>query len=139
MTSNTKTKFTFPAGYHKFHKEQVFNFQLNRQYSLGYARFEDMKEVGPKIKNFENCKIEMLRLAEQAVSEDRFMNAAFYYRAAEFYILTEDPDKELLYDKFIALFYKAFKDDEIERFEILYQDTFLPAMKIPPAGKRKEP
>ena len=41
----TKSKLVFPVGYHKFHKKQVFNFQLNRWYSLGYARFEDMKTI----------------------------------------------------------------------------------------------
>jgi hypothetical protein len=87
MTKNNISKFTFPVGYHKFHKKQVFNFQLNRWHSLGYARFKDMKKVGQKIKTFHDWKTEMEQLAGKAVSENRFMNAAFYYRAAEFYIL----------------------------------------------------
>ena len=33
---------SFPVGYHKFHKKQFYNFQLNRWYSIGYTRFEDM-------------------------------------------------------------------------------------------------
>jgi pimeloyl-ACP methyl ester carboxylesterase len=138
MTNTTESKFTFPVGYHQFHKQQLFNFQLNRWHSLGYARFGDMKEVGQKINTFEDWKIEMLRLAEKAVSEERLMNAAFYYRAAEFYTFREDPEKELLYDKFIDLFYKAFASDEIERFRVPYQNTFLPAMKIPSAHEKKK-
>jgi len=42
------------------------------------------------------------------------MNAAFYYRAPEFYTFEDDPDKERLYDRFIELFDKAFKDEGIE-------------------------
>lgn len=80
------TEFTFPVGYHDFNKNKAFNFQLNRWYSLGYARFEDMKEAGKNISSLEEWKTEMLKLAETAVSEGRLMNAAFYYRAAEFYI-----------------------------------------------------
>ncbi len=137
MTAKAKSTFTFPVGYHTFHKDQVFNFQLNRWHSLGYARFEDVKEVGQKVENFEDWKREMLNLAERAVSEKRFMNAAFYYRAAEFYVLQDSPEKMLLYDKFIEYFYKAFEDDAIEKFEVPYQDAFLPAMKIPPEGKKK--
>jgi len=137
MTSDTKRKFTFPVGYHKFHKDQLFNYQLNRWYSFGYTRFEDMKEVGQKIKTFKDWKIEMARLAEEAVSEERFINAAFYYRAAEFYALQGDADKEPLYDKFIELFYKAFHKDGIERFEIPYGQTFLPAIKIPSVKEKK--
>jgi hypothetical protein len=78
------SELEFPIGYHRFHKKQLFNFQLNRWYSLGYARLEDMEEAGKRIRSFSDWKIEMLKLAEKAVSEDRLINAAFYYRAAEF-------------------------------------------------------
>lgn len=39
-----------------------------------------MKAVGQSIKTFQDWKTEMLRLAEDALSEERFLNAAFYYR-----------------------------------------------------------
>lgn len=45
-----KTEFKFPVGYHDFHKDQVFNYQMNRWYSMGYARMEDMKEAATNIK-----------------------------------------------------------------------------------------
>ena len=132
------SKFTFPVGYHEFHKDQLFNYQLNRPYSLGYARFEDMEEAGQKVSSLDDWKIEMLGLAEHAVSENRLMNGAFYYRAAEFYTFQEDSDKELLYDTFIGLFYEAFQNDEIERVKIPYEETFLPAMKIAPVSRKKK-
>jgi pimeloyl-ACP methyl ester carboxylesterase len=135
MTHNRK--FTFPVGYHEFHKNQVFNFQLNRWYSLGYARFEDMKKAGQKIETFTDWKAEMLTLAEKAVSEERFMNAAFYYRAAEFYTLPDDPDKERFYNEFKTLFYTVFQDDTIKKFEVPYKNAFLPALKIPSVSKTK--
>jgi pimeloyl-ACP methyl ester carboxylesterase len=128
----TGEQFHFPVGYDQFHKDQVFNFQLNRWYSLGYARFEDMKEVGQRINTFEEWKTEMLKLAETAVAEDRLINAAFYYRAAEFYTLMGDPAKGPLYDKFIDLFYQAFENDGIERLKVPYQDAYLPAIRIRP-------
>ena len=138
MTSTNKSQFTFPVGYHKFHKKQVFNFQLNRWHSFGYARFEDMKEAGEKINTFEDWKREMRELAQKATADNRLMNAAFYYRAAEFYFLQEGPDKELMYDKFSEFFYKAFENDDIERFEIPYQDAFLPAIRIPAVSEKKK-
>ena len=110
MTNTDKNKFTFPVGYHKFHKDQVFNFQLNRWHSLGYTRFEDMKKVGQGVTNFDDWKREMVRLAEEALSEKRYMNAAFNYRAAEFYILEESAEKQKMYDNFSEYFYRAFKD-----------------------------
>jgi len=132
-----KTEFTFPVGYHDFNKKTAFNFQLNRWYSLGYARFEDIKEAGNNISSLEEWKTEMLKLAEVAVSEDRLMNAAFYYRAAEFFIPREDPEKGLIYEKFTDLFYRATRDDEIEKYEVPYKDGFLPAMRIQPGDSER--
>jgi pimeloyl-ACP methyl ester carboxylesterase len=126
----TRSKFTFPIGYHEFHRDQLFNYQLNRWHSLGYARFEDMLEAGEVIDTFDAWKAEMLKLAEGAFSTGRLKHAAFYYRAAEFFTAPEDPDKERLYDRFIELFYDVFQSDGIERFEVPYNGARLPAMKI---------
>ena len=133
----SKTEFTFPVGYHEFNKDKGINFQLNRYYSMGNATFEDMQEAGQEISSFIEWNTEMLKLAETAVSEGRLMNAAFYYRAAEFFLLQDDPEKELLYEKFIDLFYKAVKGDEINKYEVPYNDTFLSAMRIKPVDTEK--
>ena len=132
MRANSKRKFTFPVGYHRFHDDQLFNFQLNRWYSLGYLHLEDMRDVGRRVTNFADWKTAMTGMAEQAVSEERLMEAAFFYRAAEFYTFQRDPDKEVLYDRFIELFYKAFRNDEIERLNVPYRNAFLPAIRIRP-------
>jgi pimeloyl-ACP methyl ester carboxylesterase len=132
MKAYSKSKFTFPVGYHDFHRDQLFNFQLNRWHSLGYLHLEDMQDIGRRVKNFDDWKAVMTELAEQAVSEARLMEAAFFYRAAEFYTFQKDPDKEGLYDKFIDLFYRAFRNDEIERLNVPYRDALLPAIRIPP-------
>ena len=97
MNHKEKSESAFPVGYHPFHKKQFYNFQLNRWYSIGYARFEDMVEAGKNIKKYEDWKLEMVRIADQALREKRLMNAAIYYRSAEFYTLPQAPDKELLY------------------------------------------
>jgi len=138
MDSIGASKFQFPTQYHIFHKDQVFNFQLNRWYSLGYARLEDMQEAGHNVTSFDNWKTEMIRLGEKAVSEKRFMNAAFCFRAAEFYILTDNVEKNALYGKFRDYFDKAFEKDEIERLDIPYGNVYLPAMRIPAKNGRKK-
>jgi len=129
----SESTFTFPVGYHRFHKDQVFNFQLNRWHSLGYVPFEEVEAAGKKISTFSDWKREMTSLAERALSEGRLMNAAFYYRAAEFYVLNDYAEKERLYDKFIELFCESFKDDEIDRFGVPYGDSLLPVMNVPSA------
>ncbi|MDD1711940.1 MAG: alpha/beta hydrolase [Methanoregulaceae archaeon] len=126
--------FDFPVGYRTFNPVKIINFQLNRWYSLGYARFEDVKSAGGQIRTFEDWKQVMTTLAETAASEERWVNAAFYYRAAEFFVLPSDPDKEKLYDRFADLFYnKAFTGEPIERHEIPYAGSYLPSLRIPSA------
>ena len=129
--------FTFPVGYHQFHKEQLYNFQLNRWHSLGYARLEDMEEAGTAgIKTFKDWTRVMKGLAEKAETEGRLLNAAFYYRAAEFYTFQDQKKKEYLYDRFIQLFSQAMMDEPIQRIEVPYQSSFLPAMRVRPAGEK---
>lgn len=129
--------FSFPTQYHQFHKIKIIDYQLNRWYSLGYARFEDMQEVAKKIKNFEDWKREMVALAEKAEKEKRLLNAGIYYRAAEFFTLHNDPDKIKLYDTFRELFYKLF-DNKLEKFLIPYADGKLSAIRVSASTKKKK-
>lgn len=130
--------FTFPVGYEPFHKDQLFNFQLNRPYSLGYARHEDLMSAALKISAFSDWKKQMLALATQAVSDGRAMNAACYFRAAEFYTFPDDPDKSTLYDRFAECFYHAFSGHGIEQIQVPYRDSYLPTLTVrttlPPRG-----
>ena len=122
--------FFFPVGYQQFHKKQLFNFQLNRPYSWGYADFDDLKTVGSRIHDFRDWKYEMKRLAENALAKGRLLNSAFYFRAAEFYTFSDDPEKEILYDKFVKLFYKAIEGDTYESYDIPYLNAYLPTIRL---------
>lgn len=137
MRPDSDLALTLPVGYERFHKGQLFNFQMNRPYSLGYARLEDMREAGKKINSFPEWKTVMLAMAQSALAEDRLMNAAFYYRAAEFYTFPDDPDKDVFYDRFSELFYRAFAGHGIERIDVPYGPAHLPAMAVGPASSDK--
>ncbi len=127
--------FEFPVGYYHLHKVKIIDFQLNRWHSLGYARLEEMRDAGRRIATFEDWKPVMTGLANQAEAEQRWVNAAFYCRAAEFFTLPSDPDKERLYDRFLDLVYhRAFAGEPIERHRVPYEGTFIPALRIPSAS-----
>jgi len=132
-----KNTIQFPVGFHKLHSNKLFSFTMNRWLAIGYARLEDMIEAGKNIKKYEDWKPVMVNIADKALSENRLLNAAVYYRSAEFFTLPEDPDRKLLYDKFSELFYKAFEKDEIQRFEIPYEGSYLPAIKVTPVLENK--
>ncbi|SNS05695.1 hypothetical protein SAMN05446037_1003178 [Anaerovirgula multivorans] len=60
-------KFNFPVGYHHLHKTKIIDFQLNRWYSFGYARLEDMIEAGKRINTVDDWKEKMIRQAEKVI------------------------------------------------------------------------
>ena len=86
------SRFTLPVGYHDIHQVQIVNYQLNRWYSLGYSRLEDLKAAAVRMKGMECFKDEMMREGERALSEERYVNGAFYLRGAEFFVPPNDPD-----------------------------------------------
>ena len=134
----TETKYNLPIGYFDFHKKQVYNFQFNRWYSLGFSRYEDMVEAGKRVIDFSDWKKVMVDLAENAEKEGRLVNAMIYYRGAEFYISHNDSDKLKFYDKFIELFYKIFEKDGIMSYKIPYDGSFLHALKVPVIDNKKK-
>jgi pimeloyl-ACP methyl ester carboxylesterase len=118
----------FPVGYHQFHSNKIMNYQLNRWYSFGYWRLEDLQEAALRINTLEDWKHEMVRQAEKAVADGRMVNAAFFYRSAEFFTLPDDPDKLTLYDVFQETFYgHVFDPSRAERVQVPYEGVFLPA------------
>lgn len=135
---NNMKNSEFPVGYYKFNKNKVFNFQMNRFYSMGYARLEDFERVGGKINSFEEWKTEMINLAEQSVSENRLMNAAFYYRAAELFTTREESDKKIFYNNFIRYFYKSIENEKLTKVEIPYNVTSLQAIRLEPLNSEKK-
>lgn len=125
-----------PIGYHKFHKNKFLNYQLNRWYSLGYSRKEDIQIIGSRIKTFDDYISEFQKASEIAIKNGRLKNAATYLRASEFLIAPNHEAKIPTYNKFIELFDKAFEDENFERLKVPYNGSFLSVIKIP--SKKKE-
>jgi len=125
------TRYELPVGYFNFHKKQIYNFQYNRWHSVGFARYKDLLDISKRINSFGDWKKVWIEHAEKAEAEGRLKNAAIYYRAAEFYITQDDPDKINFYDKFIELFYKVFKEDNLESFKVPYDKSYLHSFKVP--------
>lgn len=119
-----------PVGYHPFHANKFINYQLNRWYSLGYARREDIEQAARGIRSFEDHVQEFAKAAERAKGENRLKHAATYLRASEFLIAPEDERKIPTYKAFIALFDEAFKDEPFERHAVPYQGSYLSAIKV---------
>lgn len=122
--------FSFPIGYHCFHKKQLYNYQLNRWHSLGYLSFDDLKTAGEKIRKFDDWKPIMIEQADSKLKAGKYIEAAFFYRAAEFYTLYRQDGKEQLYDKFVDLFYSHMPLKGVQVDKVPYNESFLHVLKM---------
>lgn len=121
------------VGYRDFHKEEHFNFQLNRW--LPYLPEQELYEVAQQIVTFEDWTRVMTDYAERAEAEGRVMNAAYYYRGAEFFMAADNPNKSRVYLKFIEMFDLITGMTPYKRVEVPYEHGFLPALVAEPEGE----
>lgn len=124
-----------PIGYQQFHKEKFFNYQMNRLHALGYARQADIEKAAAQIKTRADYVRAFTQLAQEAKADGRFKNAAFYLRAAEFFVDHTSPRRKAIYQDFHDTFYTAFADEGIAQHEVPYHRSFLPAMELPAAAQ----
>ena len=122
----------FPIGLHNFSNNKIINFELNRWHAFGFARLDDLVEAAKSINTIDDNKAVFWEQAKKAETEGRLMNAAIYYRAAEFYVPGDDPEKMVLYDKFLDLFSKVFGEEDIHYMNVPYQGSFLHALRFIP-------
>ncbi len=113
------------------------NFQFNRVYSAGPegCREEELWEIASRLTQFqpEAWYREWHGLALRAEGEGRLMHAAWYHRMSEFFLPDVHPDKQNAYQAFRRCFYGAVDEAEFPRFEVPYEGTSLPALRL--AGK----
>ncbi len=132
---HTRGTYGLKRGVMKIHDDPDLDFQLNRIVTLGGGDEEDVLEAAWRIRDLADWKREFLRLAAAADDQGRTANAAAYYRAADFYMSPDDPDKEKAYDRSVELFRETAKDEfesgGIIEARVPYESGFLPAWRLP--------
>lgn len=121
------------VGYRELHPDENFNFQLNRW--LPFLPEEELREAASTISTFEDWTRVTWLYAERAEAEERYANAAFYYRAAEFFMLVEDTKKKVAYAKFLENHNKVDWDVQYKRVAVPYANGHLPALVVDPVGE----
>ena len=110
------------------------NFQMNRVLTHGAeaCRKEELLEIAPKLQRFDpKAWFEQWNmLARRAEAEGRLMHAAYYHRMSEFFLPEDAPEKANAYEDFSRCFYAATKHDDLEVFQIPYEGTSLPALRL---------
>jgi hypothetical protein len=114
-----------------FHPDLNINYQLNRFLIPGLE--ELFAEIGGKIKDFEDWKFQFLAAASSQEQRGDLGHAAGLYRAAEFFMSPDDPDRRRAFDKFIELFYRANGNHGSHQIEVPYGTGHLHGLRLGPS------
>jgi alpha-beta hydrolase superfamily lysophospholipase len=136
------SKIAFPIGFHQLHPDVSMNFQMNRWFSwVGDAgMLDDMHRVAPRIANYVDWKREFLALAENALRQGHVLRAGFYFRAADFFMRTDDPDRRHARHQFLTAMRSVYRLDQFGPQPVPYSaegaSGVLPAYRFAPSRSK---
>ena len=115
-------KPTFPVGFHQLHPDVSMNFQMNRWFSwVGEpSMLDEMRKAAPRIATYVDWKREFLALAESAVSQGHVLRTGFYFRAAEFFMPADDPDRRNAREQFLRAMRTVYGLDQFGPHDVPY-------------------
>jgi pimeloyl-ACP methyl ester carboxylesterase len=125
------------VAYFHFLSDPQMNYTLSRPLFDGSAtaRVEEAKAVAAKIKDPESWYPTYLDLAKRAEAAGRWLDAATYYRQAEFFLPAGNV-RNGLYDDFARTFARGMEGvTGYERIEVPYPGGHLPGFRLPARGK----
>jgi pimeloyl-ACP methyl ester carboxylesterase len=103
------TGATPPIGYHRFHPDVSINFQCNRWVQwIGLSAIDEVTELASRANTYPELIDGFLALAEGARKTDRVVAAAYYDRAAEFFIPATDPRRPAARARFLQAMRTAY-------------------------------
>ena len=126
----------YRPGFQTFHPDPQINFQFNRW--LPFMDRAEVEEVAKHIHNLADWKRELAQLGDTANADERYLHASTYYRAAEFFMVGEEPFRASLNTKALVSFDRALAHLPIERHEVSYGKSTLPALCMRARGLRRD-
>ncbi|MGA9489325.1 MAG: alpha/beta fold hydrolase [Mycobacterium sp.] len=102
------TGATPPIGYRRFHPDISVNFQFNRWVQwIGPSAIDEVAELATR-RTYPELIDGFLALAQQAREDDRVIAAAYYDRAAEFFMLATDSRRPASRARFLTAMRTAY-------------------------------
>ncbi|WP_028546779.1 alpha/beta fold hydrolase [Paenibacillus taiwanensis] len=115
-------------------QDEQFNLQINRFMNDYYEEDEraqaDLGQIIPRLQDAHSWYETWLEFAHKREHSKDYDLASVYYQAAEFYLSPEDPNKNIMYQKYRETFYKGYTEFDYETFQIPYENFYLPAVKL---------
>ncbi len=91
-----------PFGHHQFHRDVGLNFECNRWAEwIGPEAIDEVAQVAARANTYPEWIDGYLELAEQARAAGRSFAAAYYDRAAEFFMTAGDPRRAAARSRFL--------------------------------------
>lgn len=124
----------FPVGYHDFHKDTAFNFQLNRFYSFGCLSYDTVAEIGKEVRDFESWSKSFLGRVESFHNSGDLVASATCLRAAIFFMLDDEADankqlhKSQLYEQCMNEYQAAYKDAGLTYVRVPFKAGYFPVI-----------
>lgn len=125
---------TTPAiGYYHFHDDLSLNFQCNRWVQwIGPSAIAEVADMAARCGGYPEWIDGFLGLAEAARQADRQLAAAYYDRAAEFFMNPDDPRRPAARIRFAQTMRTMYG---VARDEVPYAGSALPAIDLRPQAE----
>lgn len=119
-----RNTYSLPTKYYDdIHKDYHVNFQLNRFLAyVGESELNKLRKVARRVIDYSDWKKEFLALAENALAKGKKIRAGYYFRAAEFFMWRDDPDKKPTREKFLELVREGYNITDEQRHLVPYED-----------------
>ena len=119
--------------YKYFENNPQWNLQINRQLEEvkdSQKVKEDLSIAIPKIKNNDSWTKIWFELGKYREANKDFQLAYAYFGLAQFYLSLDDKNKSLIVHKYLDNFYRSHTEIVYESYNVPYQNSFLPAIKV---------
>jgi pimeloyl-ACP methyl ester carboxylesterase len=127
---------SFPIGYYQIHPDYSLNYQMNRFMTGSERMISEMLAAAPAIHSYEDYQRVFLTLAVQALNAGRRLDAAYYFRSAEFFMFPTDLAKQPTRRRFIDLMRECHGVTDDLQHAIPYESASLKAFRFQPQQPR---
>jgi alpha-beta hydrolase superfamily lysophospholipase len=139
LTGTQNGVTTFPIVYYQLHPDVSLNFQMNRFYNWinDESMLDEMRAISPRIHTYDEYTREFIALAEKVLASGQKLKAAYYLRAAEFFLFPDDPAKLSTRERFLSLVREHYGIKESDMISIPYENGILSAYRFTPAQSKE--
>jgi pimeloyl-ACP methyl ester carboxylesterase len=125
----------FLVGSYELVRDPSLNFQLSRWIAYGGgAVLQDVQRILPRLVSLDSWRTEFSAASDQAMAVGHTREAAILARSAEFFMVSSDPRKRPLRQRFATLMRRAYGVAEPER--VPFAGGYLPYYRfIPPTPR----